>query len=423
MEFICIILLIFRIYDAVPKIYYRQLIIYAVIYLPIVSFLTHDIGNPLTIVLTHIFIVASLMYFIRKNFNKKFSVKMFMSILLVHLIVGFFQVLFTFILSLFLSNEVERTFANGTIVLGLTMVSCIYMYIYVKVIDLSNKVKDAKNHLLMYSFISIFIVLLIWFLSNITGSLMSNIQSVSISAFLIVSGTFLTVITCNSAIKYVLEKRARRSAVKKFMEFENLPSSQRIRIDEHDKHLEITLCLALIEDGEKTAKYIKDYWNNFKDSGGEGYAYMGETTKLFNLDNQALAVYLYIKLKKLKSMGLKKVKINVWSYITLTKSKIKPTELIKALDYIIDEIIESTDKDNAALRININIESDGRPSIEVSNRNDRLPAIYAKLVEKIDYSLKVSRDGGLFNLKRIIEDYDCELKVQSDEHFAIKIIL
>jgi len=266
-------------------------------------------------------------------------------------------------------------------------------------------------------------MLLILVLFIFARSLLWDIHALVIYALLIVGATFITVVIFNIAIKYVLEKRAKTLALKKFIQFENQPSSQRIGTDEYDGHLEIAHSLALIGDSEKTAKYIKDCWNNFADDGGEGYAYMGDTTKLLSLDNQALAAYLYIKLKKLKSMGLKKAKVNVWSHITITKSKIKPVELMKALDYIIDEIIESIDRDKAIFRVNVGKESDERPFIEVSNKNDRLPEMYYIFVEKMDYSLKKGRDDGLFKLKRIIEDNDCELQVKSDEYFILKIIL
>ena len=423
MEFVCVVFLLFRSYDAVPKIYFRQLIIYAAIYLPIIIFLTHDISNPITVLIAHIFIIASLMFFIRKNFNKKFSVQMFMNILTLYLALILLQMLFTLLLALLIPGEVERTFANGLIVMGLTMASCMYLYIYIDVINLPRKLKNTKNHLISYVAVSMFVMLLILVLFIFARSLLWDIHALVIYALLIVGATFITVVIFNIAIKYVLEKRAKTLALKKFIQFENQPSSQRIGTDEYDGHLEIAHSLALIGDSEKTAKYIKDCWNNFADDGGEGYAYMGDTTKLLSLDNQALAAYLYIKLKKLKSMGLKKAKVNVWSHITITKSKIKPVELMKALDYIIDEIIESIDRDKAIFRVNVGKESDERPFIEVSNKNDRLPEMYYIFVEKMDYSLKKGRDDGLFKLKRIIEDNDCELQVKSDEYFILKIIL
>ena len=420
MEFMAIIFLICRSYDAVPKIYLRQLIIYAAVYLPIIVFLTYDVNTPIILVLANVFLTASLVFFVRKVFNKKIALQMFMNIFAVFLILIFFQIFYTSALAVVTSREVERTFDNGLIVMGSVLISSFYLYTYVDVVDIMRKLKESKKHLLYYVVAFATAMLGLYVLTIISYAFILELQIAAIYIVLTAGTTFLIIIVCTSIITHLYELRAKKAAVRKYMEFEKLPQAQRIKDDEFDKHLEVLRWLTLINDDEKTNLYIKEHLNNYEDE-GIGFDDIGDIVKLPKLDNQPLAAYLFTKVRQLRVMGIKKAKLNIWNYDTA--AKIKTYKLMEVLDILVDEVVQSTDKNNAFIRISVRKESDGRPSIEISNINDSLPSVYALFMDKIDYSLKANRDGGLFRLKTILQDYDCEFYAQCEEHFNLKIVL
>ena len=278
---------------------------------------------------------------------------MFMQIFGAILLSLFFQALSQYALAQILSSEVERTFENGLIVMGLASLAAIVLYLHVPVLGAPNSLKEHRKQLFFKTVVSVVIALIILSMIADSEAGVRDAQAALAVAFFFAGGVFLLIAVCHSLVRYIFELRERNVARKKHTAFDIEPPKYYIQ---YAKHLEMVRCLALINDDSKTSKYIKDYLNGFED-----YT-IGDSEKLSKLDDQPLAAYLYVKMRQIKAMGFGG-HLNIWNFDT--NSKIKTYKLMDAIDILVDEVMESIDKDKSFIRINIRKEKDGSPSIEV----------------------------------------------------------
>ena len=411
MEYIALILLICRSTGKKFNSYLKPISIYAPIYVLIVVSRIHI---PDFIILT--LSCISIVIFIKVVFLKKLSLAMHICLISMLLPISVLQVFFIFILGLLLSRPVDFAFNYGLIVLGLTLITCKLLYLYVPINRLIQKAREMDRPL--YSSIAFFTVLIIIYFLRASGYFeLMNHRMIPADTLLLMGFSFALTAIGYYILNFILDLKEKNSALKKFKEFENLSVKQTITLhNNYEKHIQVICWLSRIySDSKRIIWYIGTYLNNFDDD--EFDEFDDDLKPRFcDMDDQVLAAYLYVKIKHLRNLGVN-CEVNIHNNFTTVKSKITTYKLLEALEILIGEALSTSDKARSDLRIAVKRLDNGRPAIDIYNRNDLISGQDTSRMVYESYSLKTKEVGGLRKLDAITEEYNCRLNLQDEKFF------
>ena len=346
---------------------------------------------------------SGIVMFIKIVYNRKLSMAVFISTVSIFLSIVFIEPLAIVVLGLHLSSPVEYTFNNGIIVMTLKLFFTVLCYFLLPLHKITQIFKNFKFLIIL------FFALLIAVYFLITSSYYVHLDTQLTDIFFPIGISAVLTTICYSLIKFVWELIEKSSAQKKFSEFENLPTIQSIRADEYERHLNIIhlMSVAGIVDNDRAKWYIQTNLNNFED---EEVGYESKS-RLNKLDNKALAAYLYVKIRHLRKLGYK-CAVTIFHYSA--KTEIKNSKIMEALDIMIDEALQTADIENCDLNIILSKNNDGRPCIDVVNKNELVTLEVIKQIALLEYSLKNRRIRGLRKLNVIGVEYNCGISLQEE---------
>jgi len=400
----------------------KPILIYAPIYLLI--FATRGHIHDIVLFTT---ISTSLIVFIKMVFKKKMSTTIIIAFISMFLSILIPQVLIIFAIGLIRSSPVDFVFSDSLMVMAISLAFCMLCYFYLPLYRVIYKLKKMDRFLnFIVVFLTITVISIILYLISITDFfyLFNHRRTIADFATFIIGFSSILIVTYYCIAKYIWAFKERRLALKRFSEFENLPADKKIKLhDDYEMHLQVTQWLSHINDNEKAIWYKDTYLSNFEeDEKSEDALYMEEQPIFNRLDDKVLAAYLYVKMKYLQSLGINcRVSVPFESRKASKKTKIKPYKLLEALDILIDEALATTSKENSDLRIFVwkRLDDNGRPAIDICNKNDLLSSTDTTRMVVEKYSLKTKKVGGLLKLSVISEEYDCYLSLQDKEIFHI----
>ena len=228
------------------------------------------------------------------------------------------------------------------------------------------------------------------------------------NTFIFVGISFITTIILNFSMKFIWRLKTKAIALKRLKERENIPVNQFTSKEKlEDVHL---LSFIGHSDSSRVLRYIETHLNNFQhEIGYESQLRLGK------LDNQILAAYLHAKILYLRESGVKcELVIYNYSYVT---AKIKTADLLEGLDILIDEALESVDKENSDLTITLWEDGNGRPVIDIANKNEFITDKEIARVIFYEYSLKKKIARGLRRFNVIKVEYNCRFIVRNELSF------
>ena len=346
-----------------------------------------------------------LVLFVKVIYNRKLGMAIYISTVSVFITLIFVQPLATFALGLYFSGSVEFTFNNGLIAMILTLFFTVTIYLLLPLHKISQITQENYKYL-----ITIFCTLLIALYLLITSDYAEQLDTQLRDMFFVMGIASAVATICYSALKYVWEQIEKSSAQKKFSEFESLPAIQTIRADEYERHLKTIhlMSKAANVDNDRAKWYIETHLNNFEDEevGHES------KSRLKKLDNKALAAYLYVKIRHLRKLGYR-CSVTIFHYFA--KTEIKTYKIMEALDIMIDEVLQTAEIENSNLNIIITKSNDGRPCIEVANRNELVTLDEIKQMALLEYSLKSKKIRGLRKLNKIGVEHNCGISLQEEK--------
>ena len=348
---------------------------------------------------------SGIVMFIKIVYNRKLGMAIYISAVSSFISIAFIQSLAVVLLGIHLSGPVEFTFNNGITVMTLKLFFTGLFYLILPLHKIAQISKENYKYLTTVVFV---LLIMVYLLSTSAYSELLDFRLAF--TFLPIGISFILTAICYSVIKYVLALFEKKSAQKRFIEFENLPAIQSIQADEYKKHLEIihTMSLAGNIDNDRAMWYIKTHLNSFED---EEVGYESKS-RLKKLDNYALAAYLYVKIRYLRKQGYK-CSVTIFQYSA--KTEIKTSKIIEALDIMIDEALQTADIENCDLNIIFSKNDDGRPCIDVANRNELVTLEVIKQMALLEYSLKSKKIRGLRKLNKIGVEYNCGLSLQEEK--------
>jgi len=402
MEYIALILLVCRTVCEDYMSFLKPILIAALVYL-LLGFL----GTYINMHIMSISLSIGMVFFVKVIFNKKIKTAILICIFTFFLSFVVLQTLSIIILGLYLSGPVEYTFYNGLVSMGLAVLFAKLCYLYLPLQSIMQKIKESRKYL--YMFFGILVAK--YFIANTI--FFESLESPLVNIFLFTGFSFLLVFICYSMMKIILDKKEKHRALRIYSEFDKLPASRVIDLNDYEKHLQIIYALSLmhVDSFEKATRHIDTYLNNFEDD-EVGY---DSKARLLKLDNKVLAAYLYVKTKQLRKNGVN-CEVNIYNYTTT--SKIKTSKLLEALDILIDEALETVDKTRSDLSITLRKDEkseDGRSVIDVANRNELVTRSDTKRMVFEEYSLKTKKVKGLRRLSTILEEYDCRFSLRDEK--------
>ena len=166
-----------------------------------------------------------------------------------------------------------------------------------------------------------------------------------------------------------------------------------------EKHLKIIRWLSHINDEEEVDWYVDTQLDDFYDMDEEDYG-GPRMLPLIELPNKVLAAYLYVKIKHLRSLGIKSSVSNKYLFESLPKDTNIPN-LLEALDILIDEVAAATDKERSNLNIVLKETAKMRMAIDICNNKHLLIEKEAQRMVNEGYSLKTREENALKKLRAI----------------------
>ena len=400
MEYISLMLIVSRVVGKLFLYYMSPLTLFAFVYVSLVVAASSGYINMLIVIVIN---CSILILFVKVIYNRKLGMAIYISAVSVFIALAFIQPLAAFALGLYLSGPVEFTYNNGIIVMSLTLIFTVLFYL-LPMHKISQITQENYKYLIIVFCASLIIV---FFLT--TSDYSEQLDNQLRDIFFVMGIAAIVIVICYSAIKYVWERIEKSSAEKKFSEFESLPAMQSIGVDEYEKHLKMIhlMSVAGIIDDERAKWYIQTHLNNFED-----YEVGHESkSRLNKLDNKALAAYLYVKTRYLRKQGYK---CSVTIFYYSAKTEIKTSKIMEALDIMIDEALQTADMENSNLNIIIRKSDDGRPCIDVANKNELVTLEVIKQMALFEYSLKSRKIRGLRKLNKIGVEYNCNISLQEE---------
>ena len=410
-EYACIMLLMFKILGARVDHYVKPLLVFAFLYIVVVALLF----NPFRYGFIGMIIAASiLIVFIKFILNKRLDVDTLVGIFTSILILLTLHAISVIILGSFLSRPVEYIFSDAVISFIITIIFCLLFYLYFPLYLFYQALKSKKPTFLLIP------AILATFMATYSLLNFANLLEYTRDAIMFIGLSFIIVAAAHLIIKFLRRLMAKRSALKQLEYIDNLPESQ---VNTHSA-LQVIRLLALVahKDNSRVTRFVETRLNNYEhkiDSAGS----RDIKTSLQGYDNQVLAAYLYAKTLDLQNSGVKcELNLNSSRYVV---SKIRISDLLTALDIVIDEVLSAIEKEKSAVTISLDqdFEGTGRTSIRVSNFSDRVTENDIVRMFSEDYSLKTGTIRGIRKLAVINAENDMSLKIQLKNLFDTKSIL
>ena len=398
MEYISLMLIVSGVVGKMFLFYTKPLLLFAPVY--VLTVLSNNYINWLAaFVIAYILLVL----FVKTIYNRRLGMAIYISAVSVFIALIFIQPLATFALGLYLSGLVEVTFNNGLIAMSLTLIFTVLFYL-LPLHKISQITQENYKYLVI-----IFCALLVSVYFMTTSAYYASVDTNLIDLLLSVGISSILISICYSAINFVWERIEKRYAQKKFNEFESLPAMQSIRAEEYERHLKMIHLMSVAGVDDDRAKwYIQTHLNNFEDE----EVGLESRSRLNKLDNKALAAYLYVKIRHLRKQGYKCV---VTIFDNSAKTQIKTSKIMEALDIMIDEALQTADTENSNLNIILSKSDDGRPCIDVANKNELVTLEEIKQMALLEYSLKSRKIRGLRKLNKIGVKYNCGISLQEEK--------
>ena len=386
----------------------KAILIYAPIYIAIGVMVLYGVNGIIVLVLSYVSVVV----FIKKAFVKKIS-----KCLLLALGVTFFswivlQMLSIIILGFVLSSTIGYNFADGIIVVLLTLIFAKLSFLFVPLDLIADKLIETEKY---FHFIAAFLlaIALLYLLSSSIYFEQLHDQHLAFTFFLISSGlASVLAVTYYYTINFVYELKEKSTASKKFDELKKHPIKSITDLAGCEKHLNIVYHLSHLQDETKINWYIKNYLNNFEDD---------SKAKLSKVNDKILAAYLYLKIKHLQHLGIECVVENRHYEV---KAKIKTSKLLKAIDLVIEEILMTTPKEESDLMIVLGKTDDGNKQVvDVYKKSER-----KFMCGEIGLFKNMNEEKHLRNLKAINEEMNCrvyieDIKFDNGYYFRLRYLM
>ena len=276
---------------------------------------------------------------------------------------------------------------------GAVLAVCKLSYILLPLHKVAQSLGQSKRHLRILA-ITFFATVALYFAAGTSHIYYSVSYALIAAAYL--------------AARFAYGKYSASAAGKAFGEFKDIPTARQFSDSDYEQHLRVVLSLAEITSAshrEHAEWYIENHLQRFE-GGGVGH---DVTRSLQKLDNRVLAAYLYVKTLLLRQQGCK-CALKISAHNALAKAT--GAEMIKAIDILIDEVSETTDKANSDISISLVTRDGNRTRIEVENRNDLVAAEDIVKILFLGYSLRTRRTGGLRKLNSISVEHGCRLDLQ-----------
>jgi len=382
--------------------YIKPLLIFASIYI-LIPLLHSFVGSFFVVTLAYI----NILVFTKKAFNKKLDLALFFCILPVHLAYLFFHTISAVGLGMVLSRQMEFSFEDGFKMTIMTLIMCTLCYLYMPLYRLPRILKDTRSNMI-FTAIIVPIFAVVYFIATSDYLELMNEHRAIANTFIFVGISFITTIILNFSMKFIWRLKTKAIALKRLKERENIPVNQFTSKEKlEDVHL---LSFIGHSDSSRVLRYIETHLNNFQhEIGYESQLRLGK------LDNQILAAYLHAKILYLRESGVKcELVIYNYSYVT---AKIKTADLLEGLDILIDEALESVDKENSDLTITLWEDGNGRPVIDIANKNEFITDKEIARVIFYEYSLKKKIARGLRRFNVIKVEYNCRFIVRNELSF------
>ena len=420
-EYVTLILIMCRVASESYKYHLKPILIYTPIYLAIVS-LRLIIFEPISLVATFISVVV----FMIIVFNSKIVKALLLSLVATFFFWMILQTLSIVSLGLLFSAPLEFTFDNGLKATTLSLFLAKLCYLRLPLERIVQDLMKTKKYV-QYSIVFIIVVKLVYIMlsSVYIGSLYDHTSMLFI--YLIATGASSVVVAIfYHPVKLILNLIKKKHSEKNFNFYEYLTAEPSHAFFNFEKHFKIISWLSHMRDDEKTDWYIDtqlDYFYDMENEDLDGVMALD----LIELPSKVLAAYLYVKIKHLRSLGIKSAVSNRYLVELLPKNTDIPN-LIQALDILIDEAVAATDKERSNLKIILKVSSDYKMAVEIYNNKHLLIAQEAERMLTEAYSLKTRRERDLKKLHAISRRNDWSLSLEegkkdNEEYLMITYVL
>jgi len=398
-EYFTLILIMFRVSSERYNNHARSILVYAPIYLIIVllRFTAFEFIDSIILIM----LFASVVAFIMIAFNETLGKAMLLSLVTTFIFWILLQIISIVLLTLYFTEPLEFSFNNGLKATSLSLIIAKLCYLWLPLERIVQNLLRTKRYI-QYTIAFVAIVAFLYFvLTSVYVYVELLYPYISILfIYLITAGISSAAFTaCYYAIKYVLELREKKSALNKLEFYENYVNDKGNVVYDFEKHFNIVKWLSHINDNEKTEWYVETEWDDFYDMENthEDGARM---LPLIEFPDKVLAAYLYVKVKHLRSLGIKSWVGNNYLFPSLPKNTNLP-KLIEALDILIDEIVAATDKERSDIRIVLHGTLDNRMVIKICNNRHLLIEQEANRMLTEAYSIKTRKSNDLKKLHAI----------------------
>jgi len=170
----------------------------------------------------------------------------------------------------------------------------------------------------------------------------------------------------------------------------------------------------ICKDNSIATWYIKTFLNSFEDHDIGNFS----KEKLWQFENRALVAYIYEKVVSLRGMGYN---CRFHLHHDSISSNIRVSDLIIAIDVMVDEILQTTSVEKSEIDISLAKGKKGRLNIEVNNRNDLIPLKDIVRMQLHDYSFKTKKIRGIRKLSVICLENDGILRMRWEDNIGKNI--
>jgi len=294
---------------------------------------------------------------------------------------------------------VEHTFQYGIIIMPMTLVIAILFYLCAPSRLVGKTIEEKREFLIWITVLSIAFLYLMFTLRFMADGL-GYLEDVGV---FILAIAVITVIAYS--VKFVMEASRKREALNYYEELEASISEGDLEPKNIEKNLKLIYSLSIIDDYDKSKYHARKYLYNF--NGNED---------LIELRRISLAMYLYVKINRLKDVGIT-CHLKVDNYFI--SHKIKDYDLLQAVDIIVDNAVEVLEDGDNEIHINVTQEEDRRdisPLIEVLNKHKGIGHEEHQQLYKRRFSTKGSPKGlGLYKLSNLAKDNNFRILFENRE--------
>jgi len=404
-EFVTLILIMCRVASVRYENHIKPILVYAPIYTVVAS--SQFVILP-PIMLAMVF--ASVVVFMMIVFSEKLSKALLRSLVSTFFFWVILQTFAVVLLGIYFSAPIEFTFNNGLMATTISLILAKLCYLWVPLERIIKNLTETRKYL-QFTIIFIAICAFMYFLFSSVYFELLYPHNTLFFVYLISAGVSCVIVTiCYYAMKFIWDFKKKKSALSKLEFYENYVNDKGNVVYDFEKHFNIVKWLSHINDNEKTEWYIETEWDDFYDMENtheDGLRML----PLIEFPNKVLAAYLYVKVKHLRSLGIKSWIGNNYLFPSLPKNTNLPN-LIEALDILINEIVATTDKERSDLRIVLHGTLDNRMVIKICNNRHLLIEQEANRMLTEAYSIKTRKSNDLKKLHAISKKNEWKLNLK-----------